>query len=148
MAYERTTTTTEPARPDGAEPHPPRRDETDAIFGVRASDMEPYVGLRYLSKLFRLMAIILVLALVAEVVTGFISQGSVAVPTLLGEASRLIVLAGLLWGVGDMAILLIDMGHDLRATRIMLGRQAAHTIAGEHQERRRSSERKVDTEPH
>jgi hypothetical protein len=144
MSNERISTTTEPARPAAAEAHPPRRDEADAIFGVRASDMEPYVGLRYLSKLFRLMAIILVLALVAEVITGFIAQGSAALTTLLGEASRLIVLAGLLWGVGDLAILLIDVGHDVRATRILLGRQAPHAIAGEHQERRRSSERKVD----
>jgi hypothetical protein len=59
------------------------------------------------------------------------------VPTLLGEASRLIVLAGLLWGVGDLAILLIDVGHDVRAARILLGRQAAHHLQEHHQERRR-----------
>ena len=41
-----------------------------------ASDIEPYIGLRYLSKLFRFMAIILVLLLVAEVVTGLMKQGS------------------------------------------------------------------------
>jgi hypothetical protein len=52
------------------------------------------------------------------------AQGSAAVPTLLGEASRLIVLAGLLWGVGDLAILLIDVGHDVRAARIMMARQS------------------------
>ena len=51
------------------------------------------------------------------------TQGSAALPTLLGEASRLIVLAGLLWGVGDLAILLIDVGHDVRAARILLARQ-------------------------
>jgi hypothetical protein len=147
MAQERTSTTTEPARADGADVHDPRRDESETIFSVRASDMEPYVGLRYLSKLFRLMAIILVLLLVAEVVTGLISQGKAAIPTLLGEASRLIVLAGLLWGVGDLAILLIDVGHDVRATRILLGRQTAHHLGEQHQERRRSSERKVDVEP-
>ena len=43
-----------------------RRSATDSLFAVRASDIEPYVGLRYLSKLFRLMAVILVLLLVAE----------------------------------------------------------------------------------
>jgi hypothetical protein len=144
MAYEHTSTTTEPARGDSPDAPAPRRDDGEAIFSVRASDMEPYVGLRYLSKLFRLMAIILVLLLVAEVVTGLISQGTAAIPTLLGEASRLIVLAGLLWGVGDLAILMIDVGHDVRATRILLGRQAAHQLGDHHQERRRSSERKVD----
>ena len=104
----------------------PRRDDPDARTHVRASDIEPYIGLRYLSKLFRFMAIILVLLLVAEVVTGLMKQGRTAIPTLLGEMSRLIVLAGLLWGVGDLAILLIDVGHDVRAARILLGRQVAH----------------------
>ena len=40
------------------------------IPGIRQSDLEPYVGLRYLSKLFKLMGVILVLLLIAEVVTG------------------------------------------------------------------------------
>ena len=104
----------------------PRRHDPDARTHVRASDIEPYIGLRYLSKLFRFMAIILVLLLIAEVVTGLMKQGRSAIPTLLGEMSRLIVLAGLLWGVGDLAILLIDVGHDVRAARILLGRQITH----------------------
>ena len=105
---------------------PARRQDAEAPTHVRASDIEPYIGLRYLSKLFRFMAIILVLLLVAEVVTGLVNQGRAAIPTLLGEMSRLIVLAGLLWGTGDLAILLIDVGHDVRAARILLGRQIAH----------------------
>ena len=99
------------------------------IPDIRQSDLEPYVGLRYLSKLFKLMGVILGLLLVAEVVTGVVAQGSAAIPTLLGEASRLIVLAGLLWGVGDLAILLIDVGHDVRAARILLARQT-HALSG------------------
>src|SRR5687767_3903640 len=99
-------------------------EEVPEIPDVRATDLEPYVGLRYLSKLFRLIAIILLLLLVAEIVTGLSTQGSAAIPTLLGEASRLIVLAGALWGVGDLAILMIDVGHDVRAARVYLSRQA------------------------
>jgi hypothetical protein len=108
--------------------------ELPVIPDVRLSDLEPYVGLRYLSKRVRLLAIILVLLLIAEVITGFVAQGSAALPTLLGEASRLVVAAGLLWGAGDFAILLIDVGHDVRAARILLGRQAAHHIQEHHRE--------------
>lgn len=99
------------------------------IKEVRATDLEPYTGLRYLSKLFRFMAVILVLLLVAEVATGIYTQGSASIPTLLGEASRLIVLAGVLWGTGDLAHLLIDVGHDVRAARILVAR-VAHTAKG------------------
>jgi hypothetical protein len=107
------TAKTEPTRGDNEPPEIP---------GVRATDLEPYVGLRYLSKLFRLIAVILLLLLVAEIVTGLTTQGSAAIPTLLGEASRLIVLAGALWGVGDLAILMVDVGHDVRAVRVYMSR--------------------------
>jgi hypothetical protein len=102
----------------------PERLQDREIREVRATDIEPYTGLRYLSKLFRFMAIIMVLLLVAEVVTGIYTQGSASLPTLLGEASRLIVLAGVLWGTGDLALLLVDMGHDVRAGRILIARIA------------------------
>ncbi|HET9425465.1 MAG TPA: hypothetical protein VFO55_08845 [Gemmatimonadaceae bacterium] len=95
------------------------------LEGLRASDIEPYTGLRYLSKLFRFMAVVLLLVLVAEIATGLYTQGAAAIPTLLGEASRLVVLAGVLWGTGDLAHLLIDVGHDVRASRILMARGAA-----------------------
>jgi hypothetical protein len=111
-----------------------RAKPAEAAMRVRESDLEPYVGLGYLSKLFRFIAVFLAILLVAEVATGLVTQGRTAIPTLLAEASRLIVLAGLLWGAGDLAILLIDVGHDVRATRILLGRQVAHHVVAHHTE--------------
>jgi hypothetical protein len=109
-----------------------RRPAAGPRMQVRAADLEPYVGLRYLSRLFKLMAVVLILLLISEVITGLVTNGLAAFPTLLGEVSRLIVFAGLLWGSGDLAILLIDMGHDLRATRILTGRQLAHSMDVQH----------------
>lgn len=109
---------------------PSRNPRVDPSMPVRSADLEPYTGLGYLSKLFKLMAAVLLLLLVSEIVTGLIAQGTAAIPTLLGEISRLVVLAGLLYGSGDLALLLIDIGHDIRATRILLGRQALHEEQG------------------
>jgi hypothetical protein len=51
--------------------------------------------------------------------------------TLLGEATRFLVLAGLMWSGGDITVLLIDAGHDLRVARILLGRINAALHRGE-----------------
>lgn len=119
--------------------------EEHVIPDVRASDIEPYTGLRYLSKLFKVMAVIIALLLVAEVATGLAQVGSAAIPTLLGEASRLLVLAGLLWGVGDLALLLIDVGHDVRAGRVLLSRQTYHMVERGKLEAKAAGGRTTDT---
>lgn len=89
---------------------------------VRGEDLEPYVTLRYIARLFKVLAVLMVVMLVGEVVTGLVTEGQGALLTLLGEATRLLVLAGLMWGGGDITVLLIDAGHDLRVARILLGR--------------------------
>jgi hypothetical protein len=89
---------------------------------VRGEDLEPYVTLRYIARLFKVLAVLMVVMLVGEVVTGIVTAGQQSIFTLIGEATRLLVLAGLMWGGGDITILLIDAGHDLRVARILLGR--------------------------
>ncbi|NLG63743.1 MAG: hypothetical protein GX539_16015 [Candidatus Cloacimonetes bacterium] len=104
-----------------------RRDEPGAITGparVREEDIEPHEGLRYIAKLFKALAILLVIMLIAEIIVGIQQEGPAALATLLIEATRIVVFAGLLWGAGDLAVIMIESNHDLRATRILTGRVA------------------------
>jgi len=89
---------------------------------VRTADLEPYVALRYIAKLFKVLAALILIMLLGEVVLGLVIDGRASVTTLLGEATRLLVLAGMLWAAGDIAVLMVDAGHDLRVARILLGR--------------------------
>jgi len=89
---------------------------------VRTEDLEPYVALRYIARLFKILAVLLLIMMLGEVITGLVTGGVTAFMTLLGEVTRLLVLAGLLWAGGDITILIIDAGHDLRVARILLGR--------------------------
>lgn len=89
---------------------------------VRDEDLEPHDGLRYIAKLFKALAILLIFMLIAEVIIGFQQDGMAALGGLLIEATRLIVFAGFLWAAGDLAVMLIESNHDLRAARILLGR--------------------------
>jgi len=89
---------------------------------VREEDLEPYVALRYIARLFKVLAALILIMLAGEVVLGIVIDGRASITTLLGEATRLLVMAGLLWAAGDIAILLVDAGHDVRVTRILLGR--------------------------
>jgi hypothetical protein len=89
---------------------------------VREEDLEPHAGLRYIARLFKMLAILLGLLLVAEIVMGFTQEGADAIGTLLVQATRLVVFSAFLWAAGDLALMLIESNHDLRATRILLGR--------------------------
>ncbi len=60
--------------------------QTPEIPGVRSSDLEPYSGLRYVSKLFRLIAVVLLLLLIAEIITGVTTQGSASIPDAPGRS--------------------------------------------------------------
>ena len=106
----------------GAPPETEQRQPVEGAEGVRAADLEPYITLRYIARLFKVLAVLILLMLVGEIVTGLLIDGSAALLTLIGEGTRLMVMAGLLWAGGDLALLMIDAGHDLRVARILLGR--------------------------
>lgn len=97
-------------------------DEGPPEARVREEDLEPHSGLRYVARLFKVLAILLGIMLIAEIIIGLSQQGSAAIVTLLVEATRTIVFGGLLWGIGDICLMLIESNHDLRATRILVGR--------------------------
>ena len=72
--------------------------------------------------LFKVLAVLMLLMMIGEVVTGLMADARAALPVLIGEVTQMLVLAGLMWGVGDITVLLIDLGHDIRVSRILLGR--------------------------
>lgn len=100
---------------------PARRDPG----AIRAEDTEPYIGLQYVARLFKIVAMIVVVAIIAEVVAGLMYEGAGAAFNLLAEVIQGGVLAAMLWGAGDLTLLFIDVGHDVRAARVLLGRMSA-----------------------
>ena len=92
---------------------------------IRAEDTEPYLALQYVARLFKIAAMVVVVALTAEVIAGVALEGAGALFPLFAEVIRGIVLAAILWGAGDLTVLLIDVGHDVRAARVLLGRLSA-----------------------
>jgi hypothetical protein len=109
-------------RDDGERNPAERGARGPAGMKVRDEDLEPHEGLRYIARLFKILAILLILLLIGEIVLGILRQGTAAIPTLMVEATRLIVFAGFLWAAADMALMFIESNHDLRATRILVGR--------------------------
>ena len=102
------------ARTADEAPHPNLAQE------LVAEILEPHESLRYIARLFKALAVLLLLLLIAETILGLVQQGQAALPILLVEATRLIVFAGVLWGIGDMALMFIESNHDLRATRVLV----------------------------
>ena len=96
---------------------------------IRAEDTEPYLALQYVARLFKIAAMVVVVALTAEIVAGVALEGTGAILPLMAEVIRGIVLAAILWGAGDLTMLLIDVGHDVRAARVLLGRISARNDA-------------------
>ena len=111
---------------DRAKPKPTEKPGHPSFGGELMADiLEPHASLRYVARLFKALAVLLIILLLAEIVMGFLQRGAESVPTLMVEATRLVVFAGVLWGFGDMALMLIESNHDLRATRLMVWQLSA-----------------------
>ena len=90
---------------------------------VRTEDLEPYVTLRYIARLFKVLAVVMVVLLIGEIIaTVTTGEGAFELADLIARITQLLVLAGLMWAGGDITLLLIDLGHDIRVSRILLGR--------------------------
>jgi hypothetical protein len=98
---------------------------------VRQGDFEPYTALRWLGTLFKSAAVFLFVAILGEFVAGMRFEGMRALPVLLGELARTVVFAVVLWGAGDLVRLLITVGNDIRAERILMARLVFRTPARE-----------------
>jgi hypothetical protein len=96
---------------------------------VRQSDIEPYTALKWLGTLFKAAAVFLAVAILGEFIAGLRFHGSGALPELLGNLARTTVMAVVLWGGGDLVKLLIQLGNDVRAERILLSRLVHRTPA-------------------
>jgi hypothetical protein len=88
---------------------------------VRSADLEPYITLVYIARLFKVLAVLMAVMMIFEIIATVTSEGWV-LAELIGRVTQMLVLAGLMWGGGDLTLLLIDAGHDLRVVRILLGR--------------------------
>jgi hypothetical protein len=115
----------------------PRRDPAS----VRVEDTEPYVGLQYVARLFKVVAFLVLIALGLEILLGVLSEGTSALMPLFAEVVQLGVLSAILWGAADLTLLLIDIGHDVRAGRVLLGRISARGDAEFESSERRERKR-------
>lgn len=100
-----------------------RRHSSPDVLPVRGADLEPQRGIRYVARLFKTIAVLLILVMIFEVALAAGDQLGPSIGVIMGEAVRLVAFAALLWGGADLAIMLIKSHHDLRATRILLTRQ-------------------------
>ena len=94
---------------------------------VRSSDIEPYTALRWVGTMFKAAAVFLAVAIVGEFIAGLRFEGVAALPIVLGELARTLVLAVVMWGGGDLVKLLVQLGNDIRAERILLARLVHRT---------------------
>lgn len=107
------------------------RRASDRVVSVREEDIEPYGPLLYVTRLFKFASKVVLVALVLEVIAGLMLQGAGALLPLVAEIIQGVVLAATLWAAADLTRLLIGVGQDVRAARVLLGRISARGPARE-----------------
>jgi hypothetical protein len=107
--------------------HAPTNRPSIGGVSVRDDDIESDKALRAVARLFRGMAILLVLLMVVQVIAAATSTVPLSVGVVAANAIRLIIFAGLLWATGDVAVFIVKSHYDLRATRILVAR-VEHTL--------------------
>ena len=97
-----------------------------AIAGVpvREDDIVPTLGLRWVARLFRGLAVLVFVLMVLQLALGLTSPVDLSYGVLFAEAVRMLILACVLWAAGALADLFVRSSDDLRATRVLLTRIA------------------------
>lgn len=89
---------------------------------VREGDIESDNAIRAIARLFRAMAILLLVLAAVQIVTAVAGSVTLSIGVLGADVVRLVIFAGLLWGLGDVAVFIVRSHYDLRATRILVAR--------------------------
>lgn len=110
--------------------HPPPGPESDdqrvrsghAVGRIRTDDIEARPLLGQVSRVFRLVSVIVVIAAAIELVVALSVEGIGVFFLVVSNVIQSLVLAAVLWAAGDLTGLLIDIAHDMRAGRVLLAR--------------------------
>lgn len=104
-------------RRDSADPRPQL-----AGVSVREDDIESVRAIRAIARMFRGLSLLLLVLMVLQLFFAVTGTVPISVGVVAAEAVRLITFAGLLWVVGDLAVLFVKSHHDLRAQKIVIAR--------------------------
>jgi hypothetical protein len=89
---------------------------------VREDDIETVKGIRAVVYLFRGMAVVLLLLAAVQAISAVTATVPLSIGVVVAEEVRLLIFAGLLWVIGDLAVLWIKSHYDIRATKILVAR--------------------------
>jgi hypothetical protein len=68
------------------------------------------------------MAVVLILLAAVQAISAITAAVPLSIGVVVAEEVRLIIFAGLLWVIGDLAVLWIKSHYDIRATKILVAR--------------------------